>query len=56
MTTVPLPPSIQYGKIVGQIIQTSLDAEDVDEQPDGRGVAGTVTLMPLDNQRSESVV
>lgn len=50
MTTVPLPPSIQYGKIVGQIIQTSLDAEDVDEQPDGRGVAGTVTLMPLDNQ------
>src|SRR6478609_742195 len=50
MTTVALPTSIQYGKIVGQLVQTALDSNDVDEKPDGKGVEGTITLAPLDGQ------
>jgi hypothetical protein len=50
MTTVALPPSIEYGKIVGQLTMTTLDGNDADEKPDGKGVEGTVTLAPLDGQ------
>lgn len=50
MTTVPALPSVEYGKIVGQLLQTSLDSTDPGETPDFKGVTGSVTLQPLDGQ------
>lgn len=51
MSTPPLLPSpVQYGKVVGQYVQTTLDSTDVDEIPDAAPITGTVTFTPLDGQ------
>lgn len=50
MTTIPLPSSLQYGKVVGTVMQAVLDATDVNELPEGAGVTGTVTFTSLGAQ------
>lgn len=45
--TFPLPATYAYGKVVGRIIYALADtAEDVDDKPQARAAAGTVTFTP----------
>jgi len=49
---VELPPSFQFGKVVGRLIHAIADtAEDADDKPQARAAAGTITFTPRETLR-----
>ncbi len=51
--TLPLPPSYEWGKVVGRVIHAIADtAADADRDPEARAAVGTVTFTPLTTLRT----